>query len=151
MTPPWCCAPTIGPGPIPANPSPGDNAEGEWGVGASVGAWIEPLLPNVGACEVSNAFAIPRLAFVGRVLPGLRFGSSNRLIFGSKYLFGLRTAFCWGPVGLEGGGFFAGSVVLVLEGANMEKTGEFGAPGREGRIGAGEEGAENRDDGEAWV
>jgi hypothetical protein len=90
------------------------------------------------------------MAFVGRLLPGLRFGSSKRLILGSRNHVGFRTAFGWEPVGLKGGSFF-GPVAVAPKEVCIERLGVSGAAGWVGRIGAGEEGAENRDDGESWV
>ncbi len=90
----------------------------------------------------------PRLAFVGRELPGLRSGASKRLILGPRSHVGLRTTFGWEPVGLEGGSFFGGSVALVPKEVDIERLGGFGAEGWAGWIGAGEEGAENRG---SWV
>ena len=89
-----CCAFTFGLGPSIADRS-GASTEADCGVEAdtSVGVWTEPLLPEVEGCEISDVFKTPKLAFVGRVLPGLRFGASKRLIFGSRSQLGLRTAF----------------------------------------------------------
>lgn len=48
---------------------------------ALIGVWED--LTEVGDCGTSEDFAVPhRLAFVGRLLLGLRFGASKRLIFG---------------------------------------------------------------------
>jgi hypothetical protein len=67
----WCCAFTFGLGPSIAD-RPGAGAEGDCGVDgdASIGVWIEPLLPEVESCGISDVLTVPRLAFVGRVLPG---------------------------------------------------------------------------------
>jgi hypothetical protein len=55
-----------------------------------VGVWIE----EVGDCGPSEDLAAPaRLAFVGRLLLGLRFGASKRLIFGWMSQFGFRVTF----------------------------------------------------------
>lgn len=107
---------------------------------------MEPLLPNVEGCEIFDVRTNPRLAFVGRVLLGLRFGASKRLILGSSSHVGLRTE----PAGLEGGSFLGGSVTLAPKEVGIVRTGGSGAAGWEGR-GTGDEGAENRDDGEPWV
>jgi len=108
-----CCASTFGPGPSTADCS---SVEDDRDADASVGVWIEPLLPEVEGSEISDVLMVPRLAFVGRELPGLRFGASKRLIFGSRNQVGLRVAFAWGPVvvGLEGGGHLGGPVALVV-------------------------------------
>jgi hypothetical protein len=51
------------------------------GTVALVGVWED--LTEVGDCGASEGFAVThRLAFVGRLLLGLRFGGSKRLIFG---------------------------------------------------------------------
>ncbi len=106
------------------------------------------LLPEVEGCATFDARTTPRLAFVGRVLPGLRFGASKRLILGSRNQVGFRTAFGGEPVGLEGGSFFGPEAPKEV---CIERLGGSTA-GWVGRIGAGEEGAENRDDGESsWV
>jgi hypothetical protein len=81
------------------------------------------------------------------VLPGLRFGASKRLILGSRNQVGFRTAFGGEPVGL-GGSFFGPEAGTPKE-VCIERLGGSGAAGRVGRIGAGEVGAENRDDGES--
>jgi hypothetical protein len=83
----WRCTFTLGLGPSNADRA----AEADSGVDgdASVGVWTEPLLPEV---EGPDALTTPRLAFVGRLLPGLRFGASKRLIFGSRSHVGLRMA-----------------------------------------------------------
>ena len=107
---------------------------------------MESLLPEVEGCAIFDARTTPRLAFVGSVLPGLRFGASKRLILGSRNQVGFRTAFGWEPVGQEGGSFF-GPVAVVPEEVCIERLGGPGAAGRVGRVG--EEGAENRDDGES--
>jgi hypothetical protein len=109
---------------------------------ASGNVWVEFLRPDVEGCDLSEILS-NRPALVGRVLPGLRFGASNRLIFGWRSQFGLRITFGWDSVGFGGGGLPESSVALVPEGG-----GGCGAAGWEG-IGAGEEGAENRDDGES--
>jgi hypothetical protein len=83
------CVSRFGPGPS----NTARSVEDDCGVDGSVGVWIEPLLPEVEGCEISKVLTAPRLAFVGRVLPGLRFGASKRLIFGSRSQDGLRTAF----------------------------------------------------------
>jgi len=72
------------------------------------------------------------------------------LIFGSKNRVGLRTAFGWEPVavGFDGGGLLGGSAALFCKGGGIEA---FGDAGWGGRIGAGEDGAENRDDGESRI
>jgi hypothetical protein len=112
---------------------------------------MESLLPEVEACAIFEARTTPRLAFVGRELPGLRFGASKRLIFGSRNQVGFRTAFGGEPVCLEGGSLFGPEAVAPKE-VCIERLGGCGAAGRVGRIGAGEEGAENRDDGESsWA
>ena len=81
------------------------------------------------------------------MLLGLRFGASKRLILGSSSHVGLRTE----PAGgLEGGSFLGGSVALAPKEVGIVRTGGSGAAGWEGR-GTGDEGAENRDDGEPWV
>jgi hypothetical protein len=50
-------------------------------VGVWEGGWED--LTEVGDCGASEGFTVPhRLAFVGRLLLGLRFGGSKRLIFG---------------------------------------------------------------------
>lgn len=115
-----------------------------------MGDWIGSLRPEVEGCAMFDARTTPRLAFVGRVLPGLRFGASKRLILGSKNQVGFRTAFGGEPVSLEGSSFFGPEAVAPKE-VRIERLGGSGAAGRVGRIGAGEEGAENRDDGESWV
>jgi hypothetical protein len=107
---------------------------------------MESLLPEVEDCAIFDARTTPRLAFVGRVLPGLRFGASKRLILGSRNQVGFRTE----PVGLEGGSFF-GPVAVAPKEVCIERLGGSGAAGWVGRTGAGEEGAENRDDGESSV
>lgn len=56
--------------------------------------------------------------------------------------------FGWEPVGLEGGSFFDPVAVAPKE-VCIERLGGSGAAGRVGQIAAGEEGAENRDDGES--
>lgn len=57
---------------------------------ALVGVWVEDLT-EVGDCGTSAAVGAPdRLAFVGRLLLGLRFGASKRLILGWMSQFGLR-------------------------------------------------------------
>jgi hypothetical protein len=104
---------------------------------------MESLLPE------ADARTTPRLAFVGRVLPGLRFGASKRLILGSRNQVGFRTAFGWEPIGLKDGSFFGPEEVAPRE-VCIERLGDSGAAGRVRRTG--EEGAENRDDGESsWV
>jgi hypothetical protein len=110
---------------------------------------MESLLPEV---AIFDARTTPRLAFVGRVLPGLRFGASKRLILGARSQVGLRTAFGWEPVGLGGGSSFGGPTALISA-PKEEGIGRLRGPGTAGgagRIGAGEDGAENRDDGESW-
>lgn len=42
-------------------------------------------------------------------------------------------------------------MAFVVRGGGIERAGGFGAAGWEGRIGAGEDGAENRDDGESRI
>jgi hypothetical protein len=98
--------------------------------------------------EVFDARTTPRLAFVGRELPGLRFGASKRLILGSRNQVGFRTAFGWEPVGPEGSSFF-GPVAVAPKEVCIERLGGSGAAGWVGRTATGEEGAENRDDGES--
>jgi len=51
---------------------------------------------------------------------------------------------------MEGGNFFIPVAVAPKE-VCIERLGGSGAAGRVGRIGTGEGGAENRDDGESWV
>ncbi len=63
----------------------------------------------------------------------------------------MRVAFTGGPVDISGGGRLEGPATSVLVGEGIcggRDRGECGAAGWE-RIGAGEEGAENRDDGES--
>lgn len=57
-------------------------------------------------------------------------------------------AFGGEPVGLEGSSFF-GPVAVAPEEVCIERLGGSGPAGWVGRIVAGEEGAENRDDGES--
>jgi len=109
---------------------------------------MESLIPEVEDRAIFDARTTPRLAFVGRVLPGLRFGASKRLILGSRNQVGFRTAFGWGPVGL-GGGSIVGLVAVPPKEVCIERLGGSGAAGRVGRTAAGEEGAENRDDGDS--
>ena len=72
------------------------------------------------------------------------------MILGSRNQVGFRTAFGGEPVGL-GGSFFGPETVAPKE-VCIERRGGCGAAGTVGRIGAGEDGAENRDDGESsWV
>lgn len=112
---------------------------------------MESLLPEVEGCAIFDARTTPRLAFVGRVLPGLRFGASKRLILGSRNQVGFRTAIGWEPVGLESSSLF-GPIEVAPKEVCTERLGGSGAAGRVGRTGTGEEGAENRDDGESsWV
>lgn len=64
-----------------SEPSPGSSGMKGRGMAALVGVWED--LTEVGDCGTSEDFAAPhRLAFVGRLLLGLRFGASKRLIFG---------------------------------------------------------------------
>lgn len=145
---PWRCAFTIHPG---SNVVPPSSVEGVRGLDISMGDRMESFLPEVEDCVIFDARTTPRLAFVGRVLPGLRFGASKRLILGSRSQVGFRTAFGGEPVGLEGGSFFGPEEGTPKE-VCIESLGGSCAAGWAGRIGAGEEGAENRDDGESsWV
>ena len=64
----------FGPGPNNVDRSGAKDADD--GVDASVGVRIEPLLPEVEGCGRSDVLTTPRLALVGRVLPGLRSGTS---------------------------------------------------------------------------
>jgi hypothetical protein len=115
-----------------------------------MGDCMESLLPEVEDCAIFDARTTPRLAFVGRVLPGLRFGASKRLILGPRNQVGFRTAFGGEPVGLEGGSLFGPAAVAPKE-VCIERLGGSGAAGWVGRTAAGEEGAENREDGESWI
>jgi hypothetical protein len=84
------------------------------------------------------------------VLPGLRFGASKRLILGSRNQVGFRTAFGGEPV--SPGGSLLGPEAVTPEEVFIERLGGSCAEGWVGRIGAGEEGAENKDEGESlWV
>ena len=68
--------------------------EAGWGTVALVGVWVEDITEVVGDCGTSVDFAaLARLAFVGRLLLGLRFGSSRSLIFPGMCQFGLRATF----------------------------------------------------------
>lgn len=60
---------------------------------------------------------------------------------------GFRTAFGGEPVGLEDSGPFGPG--WAPKEVCIERLGGFGTAGWVGRIGAGEDGAENRDDGES--
>jgi hypothetical protein len=142
---PWRCASTFHPG---SNAAPPSSVEGVRGLDISMGDWMRSLLPEVEGCATFDARTTPRLAFVGRVLPGLRFGASKRLILGSRNQVGFRTAFGGEPVGLEGGSFF-GPEALAPKEVCIERLEGSGTTGWVGRIEAGEEGAENRDDGES--
>jgi len=123
------------------------------GVCASVGVWIEALLAEVEGTEVSNVFTTPKLAFVGRVLPGLRFGASKRLIFGSRSQAGFRMAFGREPepAGLGCGNFFGDPNTPLPDGAGIRRVGDLATGDWAEEAGAGEEGAENRDDGEPYI
>lgn len=89
-----------------------------------MGDWMESFLPEVEDCAIFDARMTPRLAFVGRVLPGLRFGASKRLILGSRNQVGFRTE----PIGLEGGNFF-GPVAEAPKEVCIERLGGSGATG----------------------
>jgi hypothetical protein len=123
------------------------SAKDERRADASGNAWTEFLRPDVEGCDLSEILS-NKPALVGKVLLGLRFGASKRLIFGWRSQFGLRITFGLDPVGFEGGGLPESSVALTPEGRGIRRGGC--SAGWEG-IGAGEEGAENRDDGESWT
>jgi hypothetical protein len=125
----WCRASTFDPSTV----IDGRRAD------ASGSDWTESFRGAEG-CDLSN-----KPALVGRVLLGLRFGASKRLIFGWRSQFGLRITFGWDPVGFGGGGLLEELVGLAPEGGAIWRGGCGGAT----RIGAGEDGAENRDDGES--
>lgn len=73
----WPWVSTSEPSPTPEDSS---GMKGR-GIVALIGVWED--LTEVGDCGASEDFAVPhRLAFVGRLLLGLRFGASKRLIFG---------------------------------------------------------------------
>lgn len=139
-----CSASTSGSGPGPKDSS---SVKGGRSAVALVGVGATDPVPEVGDSGTSEDFAAPnRRAFVGRVLLGLRFGASKRLIFGWMSQLGLRIAF---PLG--GGGLLEEPATLVLGGDGIgggRDRGGCGAAGREW-IGAGDEGAENKDDGES--
>lgn len=80
---------------------------------------MESLRREVEGCGLSAEVLSNRPALVGRVLLGLRFGASKRLIFGSRSQVGLRMTFDWGPLGLEGGGLLGGWGALALEGPDI--------------------------------
>jgi hypothetical protein len=106
---------------------------------ASGSDWTESFRGAEGR-DLSN-----KIALVGRVLLGFRFGASKRLIFGWRSHLGLRITF-GDPVGFRGGGLLEESVRLVTEGGAIWRGGcGEGTTG----IGGGEDGAENRDDGES--
>ncbi len=74
----WLCCSASTSEPCPSHEG-SSSVEGGRGAVALVGVWTEL---EVGDCGTSEDFAPDKRAFVGRLLLGLRFGASKRLIFG---------------------------------------------------------------------